>query len=84
MRRMHIIQRSAGKLFYQWAEALGARLEEMLLDDKRRIPEIVQMVTDESKQKDLLKADEEEDFLDEGLKIHPYNIFSKNEHFQPA
>lgn len=67
MRRQHIIQRSAGKLFYQWAEALGARLEEMLLDDKRRIPEIVQMVTDETKQKDLLIADEEEDFLDEGL-----------------
>jgi len=47
-------------------QAIGARLEEMLLNDKRNIPDIVSMMSDESKQKELLLDDEEEDFLDEG------------------
>lgn len=46
----------------------------MLQDDKRLIPDIVSMVTDESRQKDLLMADEEEDFLDEGERE---NLFLK-------
>ena len=66
IRRTHILQRSSGKLFYQWAEALGSRLEEMLQKDKQHIPDIVSMVTEENRQKELFIEDEEEDFLDEG------------------
>ncbi|KAL0270475.1 UNVERIFIED_CONTAM: hypothetical protein PYX00_007876 [Menopon gallinae] len=65
MRRTHILQRSSGKLFYQWAEAIGNRLEEMLQKDKLQIPDVVSMVTEESRQKELFIEDEEEDFLDE-------------------
>lgn len=61
------MQRTAGKLFYQWAEAIGSRLEEMLNEDKQLENSINTLVLDESKQKDLLIQDEEEDFLDEGM-----------------
>lgn len=54
-------------MFYQWAEAVGARLEDMILQDKQHVTNIVTMVTDEAKQKELLLQDEEEDFLDEGV-----------------
>ncbi|KAK6643812.1 hypothetical protein RUM43_000075 [Polyplax serrata] len=64
-RRTHILQRSSGKLFYQWAEALSNRLEEMLQKDRLHIPDVVTMVTEENHQKELLIEDEEEDFLDE-------------------
>lgn len=37
----------------------------MINEDKQLEPQIAQMVLDESKQKDLLISDEEEDFLDE-------------------
>nr|CAD7443504.1 unnamed protein product [Timema bartmani] len=65
MRRTHILQRAAGKMFYQWAEALGSRLEELLHEDKQNVSNIVSMVTEEGRQKELLMEDEEEDFLDE-------------------
>ncbi|XP_015178627.1 PREDICTED: protein unc-80 homolog isoform X2 [Polistes dominula] len=65
MRRIHMLQRTAGKLFYQWAEAIGARLEELLIEDKQNIDQVISMVSDESKQRDLIIEDEEEDFLDE-------------------
>ncbi|XP_066993860.2 protein unc-80 homolog [Anabrus simplex] len=65
LRRTHILQRSAGKMFYQWAEALGSRLEEMLQEDKQHVANVVSMVTEENRQKELLMEDEEEDFLDE-------------------
>lgn len=61
------MQRAAGKMFYQWAEALGARLEEMINEDKLLEPSITSMVSDEAKQKELMLQDEEEDFLDEGI-----------------
>jgi hypothetical protein len=50
-------------------EALGARLEEMMHEDKQNVANIVSMVTEECRQKDLLIEDEEEDFLDEGLRV---------------
>lgn len=59
------MQRTAGKMFYQWAEALGARLEELTNEDKLLEGSISAMLHDESKQKELLLQDEEEDFLDE-------------------
>ena len=47
-------------------QALGARLEEMVHEDKQHVANIVSMVTEECRQKELLMEDEEEDFLDEG------------------
>ncbi|XP_034937651.1 protein unc-80 homolog isoform X5 [Chelonus insularis] len=65
LRRTHVLQRAAGKLFYQWAEAISSRLEEFLNEDKQNIDNIIAMVGDENKQRELLIEDEEEDFLDE-------------------
>ncbi|XP_021940294.1 protein unc-80 homolog isoform X4 [Zootermopsis nevadensis] len=65
LRRIHILQRTAGKMFHQWAEAVGARLEEMVQEDKQHVADFVSMVTEECQQKELLMVDEEEDFLDE-------------------
>ncbi|XP_063984989.1 protein unc-80 homolog isoform X3 [Diachasmimorpha longicaudata] len=65
VRRTHILQRAAGKLFYQWAEAIGARLEEFLNEDKQNVDHVVAMMSDETKQRELVVEDEEEDFLDE-------------------
>ncbi|CAG4970497.1 unnamed protein product [Parnassius apollo] len=58
-------RRLAGKLFYQWAEAIGNRLEEMLEEDKKHLDNVVSLVTDPDGQRELLQQDEEEDFLDE-------------------
>ncbi|KAJ1528104.1 hypothetical protein ONE63_008019 [Megalurothrips usitatus] len=65
LRRTHLLQRAAGKMFSQWAEAVGARLEELMLADRKQYPSVVGMVLDENKHKELLMQDEEEDFLDE-------------------
>ncbi|XP_014469276.1 PREDICTED: protein unc-80 homolog isoform X4 [Dinoponera quadriceps] len=65
LRRIHVLQRTAGKLFYQWAEAIGTRLEEFLAEDKQNIEQVTSIVSDESKQRDLVAEDEEEDFLDD-------------------
>ncbi|KAK4883609.1 hypothetical protein RN001_006928 [Aquatica leii] len=72
IRRSHITQRAAGKMFYQWAEMLGARLEELINEDKNNQTHILNLVSDENKQKELLVQDEEEDFLDEGNCINTY------------
>ncbi|KAF4517233.1 hypothetical protein B566_EDAN005287 [Ephemera danica] len=45
--------------------ALGSRLEEMISQDKQHVTNVVTMITDETRQKELLLEDEEEDFLDE-------------------
>ncbi|CAG9579717.1 unnamed protein product [Danaus chrysippus] len=58
-------QRLAGKLFYQWAEAIGNRLDDMLNEDKKHIETVVNLVNDPDGQRELLQQDEEEDFLDE-------------------
>ncbi|XP_060802082.1 protein unc-80 homolog isoform X1 [Amyelois transitella] len=58
-------QRLAAKLFYQWAEAIGNRLEDMLIEDKKHIDTVVNLVNDPEGQRELLQQDEEEDFLDE-------------------
>ncbi|XP_044582761.1 protein unc-80 homolog isoform X12 [Cotesia glomerata] len=65
LRRTHVLQRAAGKLFYQWAEAISARLEEFMNEDKKNVDQIIALVNDESKQRELVIEDEEEDFLDE-------------------
>jgi hypothetical protein len=53
---------------YFFIQALGSRLEEMVQEDKQHVANIVSMVTEECRQKELLMEDEEEDFLDEGWK----------------
>lgn len=65
VRRVHILQRSAGKMFYQWAESLGIRLEEMIKSEKTSFDHISTSLNDVEKQKQLVSQDEEEDFLDE-------------------
>jgi hypothetical protein len=50
-------------------KAIGARLEEMMHEDKQHVANIVSMVTEECRQKELIIEDEEEDFLDEGLGV---------------
>lgn len=52
-------------MFHQWADALGARLEEMISEDKHTEAQISAMVSDEMTQKELVVQDDEEDFLDE-------------------
>ncbi|XP_043466068.1 protein unc-80 homolog isoform X3 [Leptopilina heterotoma] len=65
LRRTHLLQRSAGKLFYQWAEAIGARLDEFLVEDKKVMENASAVVSDETKHRDLIIEDEEENFLDD-------------------
>lgn len=48
-------------------KAIGNRLEEMLVEDKKHIDQVVNLVSDPDGQRELLQQDEEEDFLDEGI-----------------
>ncbi|KXJ74140.1 hypothetical protein RP20_CCG014272 [Aedes albopictus] len=69
-RRIHILQRAAGKMFHQWGEALGFRLDDMLNNEKKNHDQVNASLGDPEKQKQLLQQDEEEDFLDE-LSVNP-------------
>lgn len=80
-RRIHILQRAAGKMFHQWAEAIGHRLEEMINNERAGFPVINASLNDLEKQKQLMQEDEEEDFLDDGNAVtcifnffHTYNF----------
>lgn len=64
-RRVHILQRTSGKMFYQWAESIGIRMEEMIKNDKQNYDHVTSTLNNIEKQKLLLQQDEEEDFLDE-------------------
>lgn len=66
VRRTHILQRAAGKMFYQWGEVIGMRLEEMLIREKQNYDKVDASLNDPEKQNELCQQDEEEDFLDEG------------------
>ncbi|XP_030370602.1 protein unc-80 homolog [Scaptodrosophila lebanonensis] len=70
-RRTHILQRAAGKMFHQWAEMVGARLEEILFTERLQYEAINASLTDPEKQRELLQQDEEEDFLDESS-VNPH------------
>lgn len=50
--------------FYS-TQALSVRLEEMMAEDKQNVPNVINLLSDENKQKQLLAEDEEENFLDE-------------------
>lgn len=65
-RRIHVLQRAAGKMFHQWAEAIGHRLEEMLNLERIGYSTLNATLNDVDKQKQLMQEDEEEDFLDDG------------------
>lgn len=65
IRRVHILQRAAGKQFYQWAECIGIRLEDMIKNEKSTFEQISMSLNDPEKQKQLILQDEEEEFLDE-------------------
>ncbi|XP_058795328.1 protein unc-80 homolog isoform X2 [Phymastichus coffea] len=65
IRRTHVLQRAAGKLFYQWAETIGMRLEEFLAQDRQNYDRICSVMRDENKHKVLAIEDVEEDFFDE-------------------
>lgn len=41
-------------------------MEEFLAEDKHNMEQVTNIVSDESKQRELILEDEEEDFLDEG------------------
>ena len=61
------MQRSAGRMFYQWAEKIGKRLED-ILDDECLTPEkLVTMPESELKRRQLRVDDDLEDFFDEGV-----------------
>lgn len=47
-------------------KAIGSRLEEFLSEDKQNVDQVSAIILDESKHRDLIVEDEEEDFLDEG------------------
>uniref|UniRef100_A0AAG5CN78 Protein unc-80 homolog n=1 Tax=Anopheles atroparvus TaxID=41427 RepID=A0AAG5CN78_ANOAO len=70
-RRAHVLQRAAGKMFHQWGEALGARLNEMVNSEKLTSDQLAASLADPEKQKQLLQQDEEEDFLDE-TSVNPH------------
>ncbi|XP_023318464.1 protein unc-80 homolog isoform X2 [Trichogramma pretiosum] len=65
IRRTHVLQRAGGKLFYQWAEAVGSRLEQFLAEDRACADKIQEFVENDKNQAFLLAQEEEEDFLDE-------------------
>lgn len=70
-RRTHILQRAAGKMFHQWAEMVGARLEEILFTERLQYEAVNASLADPEKQRELLQQDEEEDFLDE-TSVNPH------------
>uniref|UniRef100_A0A1B0BUY8 Uncharacterized protein n=1 Tax=Glossina palpalis gambiensis TaxID=67801 RepID=A0A1B0BUY8_9MUSC len=70
-RRQHILQRAAGKMFHQWAEMLGARLEEILFAERLQYETMSAALSDPERQRELLQQDEEEDFLDESS-VNPH------------
>ncbi|OQR76167.1 protein unc-80-like, partial [Tropilaelaps mercedesae] len=73
--RMHTLQRAAGRMFHEWAEAIGARLEEIIGADVGPggpgSADVVlteswdQMTLDDARRRQLRVEDDEEDFLDE-------------------
>lgn len=56
-------------MYENYSQAIGTRLEQFMAEDKQNVDQIVAMVSEESKQRDLIIEDEEEDFLDEGINL---------------
>ncbi|XP_048774238.1 protein unc-80 homolog isoform X3 [Ostrea edulis] len=65
-RRTLALQKSAGRMFYKWAENLGSMMEYILAKEYKDRLNIISDIHNESRKKELRISDEEEDFLDEG------------------
>ncbi|XP_061164273.1 protein unc-80 homolog isoform X1 [Saccostrea echinata] len=65
-RRTLALQKSAGRMFYKWAENLGSMMEYILSKEYKDRLNIISDVHSESRKRELRISDEEEDFLDEG------------------
>ncbi|CAB4054728.1 UNC80 [Lepeophtheirus salmonis] len=59
------LQLQAAKMFHQWAEMLGSRIDELLTVESNQTLNNVSNSNDETRQRQLLLEDDEEDFLDE-------------------
>uniref|UniRef100_UPI00358FE682 protein unc-80 homolog n=1 Tax=Myxine glutinosa TaxID=7769 RepID=UPI00358FE682 len=64
-RRNQRLQWNAARLFYQWGEAIGARLAELCLAESESTSQIRSQGSDDDVKRQLKREDEEEDFLDD-------------------
>ncbi|CAE1324419.1 UNC80 [Acanthosepion pharaonis] len=64
-RRSLILQRSAGRMFYQWAENLGSQLEYIMAKEHTDRLAVIDEIKDEVRKRELRAEDENENFLDE-------------------
>lgn len=64
-KRNQKLQWSAAKLFYQWGDAIGIRLNELCHGESESPANLLGLIYDEETKRRLRKEDEEEDFLDD-------------------
>ncbi|XP_026563417.1 protein unc-80 homolog [Pseudonaja textilis] len=64
-KRNQKLQWNAAKLFYQWGEAIGVRLNELCHSESESPANLLGLIYDEETKRRLRKEDEEEDFLDD-------------------
>uniref|UniRef100_A0A8D2LZS7 Unc-80 homolog, NALCN channel complex subunit n=1 Tax=Varanus komodoensis TaxID=61221 RepID=A0A8D2LZS7_VARKO len=64
-KRNQKLQWNAAKLFYQWGDAIGARLNELCHSENESPANLLGLIYDEETKRRLRKEDEEEDFLDD-------------------
>ncbi|XP_075463304.1 protein unc-80 homolog isoform X20 [Ascaphus truei] len=64
-KRNQKLQWNAAKLFYQWGDVIGARLNEVCHSESESPSNLLGLIYDEETKRRLRKEDEEEDFLDD-------------------
>uniref|UniRef100_A0A8C6JDT8 Uncharacterized protein n=1 Tax=Melopsittacus undulatus TaxID=13146 RepID=A0A8C6JDT8_MELUD len=64
-KRNQKLQWNAAKLFYQWGDAIGVRLNELCHAESESPANLLGLIYDEETKRRLRKEDEEEDFLDD-------------------
>ncbi|XP_014671826.1 PREDICTED: protein unc-80 homolog [Priapulus caudatus] len=64
-RRQTILKKAIGRMFYLWAEAIGARLEEILAAEDHSEATVAAAIHDEKERRANRIIDDEEDFLDD-------------------
>uniref|UniRef100_A0A4X2K840 Unc-80 homolog, NALCN channel complex subunit n=1 Tax=Vombatus ursinus TaxID=29139 RepID=A0A4X2K840_VOMUR len=64
-KRNQKLQWNAAKLFYQWGDAIGVRLNELCHGESESPANLLGLIYDEETKRKLRKEDEEEDFLDD-------------------
>ncbi|XP_053139409.1 protein unc-80 homolog isoform X3 [Hemicordylus capensis] len=64
-KRNQKLQWNAAKLFYQWGDAIGVRLNELCHSESESPANLLGLIYDEETKRRLRKEDEEEDFLDD-------------------